>query len=286
LPATHPYIPRIGFVFDFDSTLASDTIDAVCAAWGMDREEWEERYNSQMGENWDGILKRGLALIECGRDRDDPMTRDFFGRAANEIDIFEGVDKLPARLSDAARAILPEIEVELVVLSSGYIEMIERTVVEDLFDRTWAGGFYFDKDDRATGLKRIIGHPEKARYIEAYAKGLDLDHANEPRVDDPDFSERDMHVPFDQLVYVGDGLSDLEAFAFVANRGGIAIAIDKSAQRGDGQFDHAGQQTSDERVDDIAGPDYSEGSELLECLCHAATSAASRAAIRRFGKGE
>lgn len=281
MPATHPYIPRIAFIFDFDSTLASDTVDAMCAAWGLDRDEWEDAYNSQMGDNWDGILKRGASLIACGNDRDDPVTRDFFGRAANEIGIFEGVEKLPARLSKAARNVLPEVEVEMVVLSSGYIEMIERTVVEDLFDKTWAGGFHFDKDGRAIGMKRIIGHPEKARYIEAYAKGLDLDAANEPRVDDPDFAEHDMRVPFDQLVYVGDGLSDLEAFALVANRGGTAIAIDKS-----GAFDHEGQQTSDERVDDLAPPDYSDGSELLDCLCHAASSAASRAAIRRYGKGE
>ncbi len=281
MPATHPYIPRVAFIFDFDSTLACDTIDAMCAAWGMDRENWEERYNSNMGDNWDGILKRGMSLIECGKDRDEPLTREFFGRAADRIDIFEGVEHLPARLSEAARNVLPEIELELVVLSSGYIEMIERTVVEDLFDKTWAGGFHFDAEDRAIGMKRIIGHPEKARYLEAYAKGLDLDHANEPRVDDPDFAEHDMHVPFDQLIYVGDGLSDLEAFAFVANRGGIAIAIDESAK-----FDHSDQQTSDERVDNLAAPDYSEGSELLECLLHAARGAASRAAIRRFGKGE
>jgi len=281
LPATHPYIPRIAFIFDFDSTLASDTIDAMCRAWGMDREEWEERFESQLGDNWDGIIKRAAALIACGEDRDEPLTREFFGRAANEITIFDGVDTLPATLSEAARGVLPEIEVELVVLSSGYIEMIERTVVEDLFDKTWAGGFNFDETDRATGMKRIIGHPEKARYIEAYAKGLDLDAANEPRVDDPDFAEHDMHVPFDQLVYIGDGLSDLEAFASVANRGGIAIAIDKTSR-----FDHEDQQTSDERVDNLAPPDYSEGSELLDCLCHAARSAASRAAIRRYGKGE
>lgn len=281
MPATHPYIPRVTFIFDFDSTLASDTIDAMCRVWDMPREEWEERYNAHMGDNWDGILKRSHALIECGQQRGEPLTREFFGKAAREIEIFAGVEQLPARLSEAARSILPEIEVELVVLSSGYIEMIERTIVEDLFDKTWAGSFHFDGEEHARGLKRIIGHPEKARYIEAYAKGLDLDHANEPRVDDPDFAEHDMHVPFDQLIYVGDGLSDLEAFAFVANRGGIAIAIDESSK-----FDHSGQQTSDERVDNLAVPDYSEGSELLQCLRHAATSAAARAAIRQFGKGE
>ena len=61
-------------------------------------------------------------------------------------------------------------------------------------------------------MKRIIAHPAKARYVEAHAKGLSLDTANEPKVDDPDFDEMKMHVPLDQIGYVGDGLSDLDAF--------------------------------------------------------------------------
>lgn len=281
MAATHPYIPRLSLIFDFDKTLATDTIDGMCAVWGLERAEFEERFLEPLGDNWDGILKRGRACINCGRALDQPLTRDFFKRAAAKLSLYDGVRKLPGRLRDVAAEVDPELEVELVVLSSGYIEMIEQTEVDDLFDRTWAGGFHFDENDYAVGLKRIIGHPEKARYIEAYAKGLDLDHANEPKVDDPDFSEEDMHVPFDQLCYVGDGLSDLEAFAFATNHGGLAIAIDKSAQ-----FDHSGQQTSDERVDNLASPDYSEGSQLLESLKHAVRSAASRASIRKLSQGE
>lgn len=286
MPATHPYIPRIAFIFDFDKTLASDTIDGMCAVWGLSREEWEERFHDPLGDNWDGILKRGLACIHAGRELGQPLTRDFFDRAARELTLYDGVRELPGRLREAASELLPDAEVEMVVLSSGYIEMIERTDVDQLFDKTWAGGFHFDENGEAVWMKRLLGHPEKARYIEAYAKGLDLDTANEPRVDDPGFSEMDMRVPFDQLAYIGDGLSDLEAFGFVTNHGGLAIAIDKSAQSGSGDFDYSDQQTTDERVDNLASPDFSEGTPLLESLCNAARSAASRAAIRKFSEGE
>lgn len=286
MPATHPYIPRAALIFDFDNTLASDTIDAMCAVWGLSREEWSGRFLEPLGDNWDGILKRGHACIAAGEALGKPLTRDFFAEAAQNIEIYEGVRELPERMREIAARTNEDIEVELVVLSSGYVEMIEHTKVYDLFDRTWAGSFYFDEDERGRGLKRVLGHPEKARYIEAYAKGLPLDVANEPRVDDPDFEEYDMHCPFDQLAYVGDGLSDLEAFSFVTNNGGLAIAIDKSARREGGGFDHAGQQTSDERVDNLAAPDYSEGSGLLRSLEHAVASAAARCEMRRLGQGE
>ncbi len=279
MPATHPYIPRIACIFDFDRTLASDTIDGLCAEWGISRQEWEDRYEQPLGDNWDGILKRGQACIDCGEERGTPLTRAFFTRAARHLQLYDGVGQLRDKLNAAVSEILDEAEVELIVLSSGFSEMIEDTMIDTWFDKTWAGSFHFGEDGIARGMKRIIGHPEKALYIEAYAKGLDLDSANEPKTDDPDFLEEDMHVPFDQLIYVGDGASDLDSFGFVTNHGGLAIAIDRSAS-----FQHVDQQTKDERVDNVASPDYSDGSELLETLCHAVRSAASRAAMRKFAQ--
>ena len=282
MPATHPYIPRIAVIFDFDRTLATDTIDALCAAWGLEREEWETRYCDPLGDGWDGILKRGHALIQCGRDRGEPLCDAFFEKAAKEIELYPGVEELRERLEEVAQQVLKEIELELVVLSSGYIDLIERTPISDHFDRLWAGDFHSDEETgEAITVKRIIGHPEKALYIESYAKGLDLDAANAPQTQAPDFDSEDMRVPFDQLVYVGDGLSDLDSFEFVGSRGGLALAVSEGEE-----FEQAADQTKGERVENLAPPDYSAGSELLTSLKHAVRSAASRAALRKQGKGE
>lgn len=281
MPATHPYIPRVAVIFDFDETLASDSIDALCAAWGIDRGEWEDRYFEPLGDGWDKIIKRAQALLDCGRDRDVPLTADHFEQAAKEIDLYPGVTDLKRRLTACAQEVLDELEVELVVLSSGYVEVIERTAVKDTFDHIWASSFHGEREGGEVRLKRIISHPEKARYVEAFAKGLDLDSADEPRTNVPDFDPQKMHVPLDQIVYLGDGLSDLATFEFVGHHGGLSIAISE----GD-KFAYAKDQTETERVDDLAPPDYSEGGELLEALYHAVRSAASRAALRKLGSGE
>ena len=281
MPATHPYIPRVTAVFDFDRTLASDTIDAMCAAWGLEREQWERDYSDPLGEHWDDIIKRGWALIECGRDRGDPLTLDFFERAAGKIELYPGVTDLKRRLSDKAKAFHEEIEVELVVLSSGFTEIIERTEVEQRFDTTWAGSFHYDENGEALTMKRIVSHPAKALYLEALAKGLDIDTANAPEVDRPDFKPENMHVPFDQLIYVGDGLSDLDSFDFVSSNGGLALAVSKSAR-----FEQADEQTRSERVENLAPPDFSPDAELFRSLAFAVESAAARAALRSLGEGE
>ena len=281
MTATNPYIPRIGVLMDFDRTLASDTIDALCAEWDISREEWEERYNEPLGKGWDDILKRSWALIQCGRDRGRPLSLDFFEAAAGHLDIYRDAADLPERLKRAARDVHDDVEVETIILSSGYAEMIKHTSVAKTFDRLWAGTFYFRGDGEAIAAKRIISHGQKARYLEAYAKGLDLDAANEPETDSTDLSPDDMHVPLDQMIYVGDGLSDLKAFRFVTGSGGLAIAVDE-----DHSFAHEDSQTAQQRVENLAPPDYDEGGEMLESLKLAVTSAAARVAIRARGRGE
>ena len=281
MAATHPYIPRIGVVMDFDKTLASDTIEALCAAWGITRREWEAQFSEPLGNGWDGILRRSLALIHCGRAQDEPLSLAFFERAAGQIELYEGVTDLPGRLREAARDVHEEASVECVVLSSGYAEMIKHTAIAEAFDLVWAGTCHFDAHGTAIAVKRIISHGQKARYLAAYAKGLDVDAANEPRTDAKGFDEFDMHVPFDQLIYVGDGLSDLKAFQFVTNHGGIAIAIDK-----DHQFDHEDEQLHNQRVDNLCPADYQPGSELVQSLEFAVKSAAARMAIRALSRGE
>ncbi len=282
MPATHPYIPRVSVIFDFDRTLATDTIDGFCATWGIEREEWQKQYCEPLGDGWDGILKRGQGLIECGRDRGQPLSDAFFDNAANNIELYDGVRELRGHLEEAAKEVLDEMEVELVVLSSGFIEVIERTPVANIFNRLWAGGFHSNEETgEVVTVKRIIGHPEKALYIESYAKGLDLDAANAPQTHAPDFDPQDMRVPFDQLIYVGDGQSDLLSFEFVSDHGGLALAVSKGSE-----FGQEGQQTESERIENLAPPDYSAGSEMLESLCCAVRSAAFRAALRKMGAGE
>ena len=281
MPATHPFVPRVSVIFDFDRTLATDTVEALCCAWGISREEWEKRYLEPLGNGWDSIIQRCWALIECGRDLGQPLSRDLFDKAAGEIELYPDVTYLKQRLTRAAQEIEEGLEVELAVLSSGFIEIIERTPVAEVFDLVWAGSFHFDEDGCAQHVKRIIGHAEKALYIESYAKGLDLESASEPQTDSPDFDPQDMYVPFDQVIYVGDGVSDLQAFGFVAAHGGLALAVNKSAT-----FEHVKEQTAGQRVENLAPPDYRPDAEMFRSLCHAVRSAASRAALRRLGEGQ
>ena len=281
MPATRPYIPRVLIAFDFDRTLATDSITAVLDLYGIGRADWDREFDGQLGDGWDDIIRRGQALIQLGNARGEPLTRERMREAAAGVRLYDGVLEMPDHLRGVARDIHPEIEVEFVVLSSGYAEIIGATQIARAFDRIFASGFHFDGDGRAVCIKRIIGHPEKALYLEALGKTNSIDGANAPQSAKRDVVEHERYAPFDQMIYLGDGASDLPAFAFMKSSGGQAIAIAK-----DDVFDSADQQTRSQRVDNLAPPDYSAGGELLISLEHAVRACASRIALRALGHGE
>ena len=281
MPSTRPFIPRILLAFDFDGTLASDSIDAVLELYGLARADWDRDFVDALGDGWDAIMRRGQALIDLGKARDRPLTRALMREGAARVRLFDGVLDMPAHLRELARGVHPAIEVEFIVLSCGFDEIIGATEIGRVFDRSFASAFHYDGDDGAVCMKRIIGHPEKALYLEAIAKDLDVSGANAPESAGKDIDEHEHHVPFDQMIYVGDGGSDLHAFGFIRASGGLSIAIDK-----DEVFDHADQQLPAQRVDNLARPDYSQGTELLQSLEHAVQACASRIALRAAGQGE
>ena len=280
MPSTRPYLPRIGLVFDFDKTLASDSVDAITAVLGLERSEWEQRYKVPLGQGWDDILIRGQALILAGRDVGRPLTPDVLREAARRIKLYPGVLEMPDRLRAVAREVHDDVECAFAVLSSGFAEIINETTVPDRFDRVWAGSFHFEHG-QAVCVKRIIKHPQKALYLRAYAEGLDPEATNAPGTSGRVVPEHDMHVLLDQMIYVGDGDSDLEAFGFLENAGGLTIAIEDGPR-----FDSAEQQSADQRVDNLAPSDYSAGSELLASLSLAVRACAARVALRARGRGQ
>ena len=281
MPATRPYIPRILLAFDFDRTLATDSVDAICAEYGIPRDDWHARFRAPLGDGWDDIVLRGQSLLEMASDAGRPLTQEVMDACAVRLRAYEGVTEMPARLRAEVAEVTEGVALEFVVLSSGFDEIIAPTAIARAFDRTLASGFHAGEGGVFTCVKRVISHPQKALYLEALGKGAPLDGSNAPEAAGHPVDEHDRHVPFDQMIYVGDGASDLQAFGFLEGAGGLCVAIDK-----DHEFGAADQQSLAQRVEDLAPPDYSDGGELMASLRHAVRACAHRIALRRMGRGE
>ena len=284
--ATQPFHNRIALVFDFDETLAPDTFTALLERCDIDPENFHKtRVKPLLEMGWDKKLARFHCLIEDSQQNDAlKITLDTFKEVGQNLELYPDAEKMFGRVRDWAREILPDIEVEFYLLTAGMLEIPRATTIAEEFRVLWGGELHFDDKNELAFVKRTVSYPDKIRYILKLCKGMDID---DPKITDDVYRfvpEEQWHLPLSQLIYVGDGDSDMPAFAYLKDHEGLAIGVfqGQSAEDWEGYED----MHDDRRVQNLAESDYREGSELMQSLKLAVESVAKQIALRRLSQNE
>jgi hypothetical protein len=145
--------------------------------------------------------------------------------------------------------------VEHYVISSGLREIIEGSGISGAFKEIYASEFYYDETGKPVWPKLAVNFTAKTQFVYRINKGV-LDVSDDKTLNDsmPDDSKR---VPFTNMVYIGDGLSDVPCMKMMRAYGGQAIAVYQESNR-------AGVEDllAKGRVDFIFPADYREGTAL------------------------
>jgi hypothetical protein len=118
----------------------------------------------------------------------------------------------------------------------------------------------------------------------AMAKGLTAAGTNEPQDVYRHFSGEDMHVPFDQIVYVGDGASDMPTSALMHQHG--ASPGRDQARRRPGRLEWVRTHVGGASGTEPGTGDVRRSSELLRSMLLCVESIARKVELRRLGRGE
>lgn len=284
-PAVHN---RIALVFDFDKTLAPDSFAALLKHCGYDPEAFQEKKIAPLLENnWDKKLARFYVLADESRRRDDlSITAETFAEVGRNLELYPEVEEMFDRVVGYAQDIIPDIEVEFYLLTAGMLEIPRATSIADRFRTMWGGELYFDEeDDELTFIKNTVSYPDKIRYILKLCKGMEIDH---PKITQDVYREipsEEWHLPINQLIYVGDGDSDMPVFAYLVEHEGLAIGVFKS--EGVSGWEGYEDIHEDQRVvENLAAADYGEDSELMRSIKLSVESICKEIALRQKGKGE
>lgn len=284
--ATNPLIKRIAIVFDFDETLAPDTYTALLEHCGLDAETFEaEKVQPLLDDGWDKKLARFYVLMQEAARRDDlDLTAETFTEVGKNLSLYPEVETMFDRVIGYAQDILPDVEVEFYLLTAGVLEIPRATSISDRFRTLWGGDLYFDDDGNLAFVKQVVTYADKIRYLLKLCKGMDID---EPQIKQDvyrDVAPEEWYVPLSQVVYVGDGDSDMPVFAYLTEHEGLAIGVfasdDVTGWEGYEEI-HGGQ-----RVQNLASADYQEGSELMESLRLAVESICKQIVLREMSEGE
>ena len=248
--------PIIALLYDFDKTLCTTDMQnyAFIPALGMTPAEFWSLANSFGRENhMDGLLAYMYTMIAECRRRGLRLDRDFLIRCGHSIQLFPGVTEWFARINAFGES--QGVEIEHYVLSSGLKEIIEGSGICHEFKKVYACEFLYDAEGLASWPKLDVNFTNKTQFIYRINKGV-LDVSDDRTLNSsmPDDSKR---IPFTNMVYIGDGLSDVPCMKMMRSYGGQAIAVYQDSNR-----QGVEELLSRRRVDFIFPADYREGTDL------------------------
>ena len=250
--------PIIAFLYDFDKTLCTTDMQnyAFIPSLGMTPAEfWAEANGFGRQNRIDGILAYMYIMLREAERKKLPFTREDLVEKGRQIELFPGVESWFSRINAFGEA--QGVRVEHYVISSGLREIIEGSSISHEFKEIYASEFYYDETGRPVWPKLAVNFTAKTQFVYRINKGV-LDVSDDKTLNDsmPDDSKR---VPFPNMIYMGDGLSDVPCMKMMRAYGGQAIAVYQDANRTGVE-----ELLAKKRVDFIFPADYREGRALEE----------------------
>lgn len=248
--------PIVAIMYDFDKTLCTKDMQdfGFIPMLKMEpRDFWAKANGFGRDEEMDGILAYMYTMIvECNR-LGLPLTRERLNENGRAIELFPGVREWFERVNLYGAA--QGVQVEHYVISSGLKEIIEGSGIADKFTKIFACEFLYDADGIALWPKTAVNYTNKTQFVYRINKGvLDISNDIDLNRSMPDDSKR---VPFTNMIYIGDGLSDVPCMKMMKAYGGTAIAVYQ-----DGNREKVEELLRKDRVDFIFPADYSENRGL------------------------
>jgi len=249
----------MAILYDFDGTIAPGNMqeyDFIPAIGVTPDVFWAESQELARKGDADTILAYMRLMLEKAKAAGVRVTHESFRAFGSTVELFPGVEGWFSRVNEYALS--KGVGVKHFVISSGLREMIEGTKVSGEFERIFASGFMYDEHGDAVWPALAVNYTTKTQFLFRINKGslevYDNSTINKrmPREERP--------LPFSNMVYIGDGETDVPCFRLMEDEGGTAIAVYRPR---DAESEAIAEGIlSEGRVSLIAAADYREGSSL------------------------
>jgi hypothetical protein len=252
----------IGLIYDYDQTLSPNYMqdEVLFPRFGINPAQfWKKSRELVDTEGYDGELAYLKALLDyLALDR--PTNAELSALGAN-LKFYPGLPalfaELSASLTDQHRML--GIKVEHYIVSSGLKALLDGSELAPHVKKIFGCEFGEDSDGRISFPKRVISHTTKTQFLFRINKGM-----LEPNEDVNDHMAPELRpIPFQNMIYVGDGPTDVPCFTLMKKYGGHGIAVYNPNEPSRASFKKCYQLSAlADRVKHIAPADYRPGSHL------------------------
>jgi phosphoserine phosphatase len=267
--------PRVVFAYDFDGTLAPGNMQDhafIPDELGMDRQAfWREVNQLARAQRGDEILAYMHLMLARAREKGLELNLESWRRRGVTLPLFPGVEGWFERQN--ARAAALDIDLRHFVISSGNRELIEGSPIAKYFERIYASAFMFNAEEEAIGVALGVNYTSKTQYLFRINKWT-LDEWDSVAINRAQEKE-ERPVPFDRIVFFGDGFTDVPIMRTVTDQGGYSVAV---YEPGNQRSEAAAVGLRREGRARLAGPaDYSQDAPLDELMGAVLAEIAARA---------
>ena len=246
--------PIIAIIYDFDKTLCDQDMQNYSFIPNLNmtpQEFWGEIGEFSKSENMEAILSYLYYMVKKSDEKGVPMTREYLKSLGKDVNLFPGVNEWFTRINHYAKE--HGAIVEHYVVSSGIKDIICNTEIANEFKAVYACDFYYDENDKAVWPKMAINFTSKTQYLYKINKGI-LDETDSTEVNKKYKTKR---IPFRNMIYIGDGLTDIPCMTMLKKEGGKSIGIYTAANK-----ERVQQFLVEDRINYVCPANYRENSYL------------------------
>lgn len=209
----------MAIIYDFDKTLSPKDMQEfhLYKELGLEKpaDLWIKSNEISNKYKMDKILAYMMVI----KNLYPSLTKEKLIDEGKYIKLFKGVDTWFERINLYGKE--NDVEVEHYIISSGLKLMIEGTSIAKEFKRIYACDYAFDKN--GIWASRVVNYTTKTQCIFRINKGV-LDWMNDEDLN-RSTPEEEKRIPYSNMVYIGDGFTDVPCMKIVSQFGGNTIAV-------------------------------------------------------------
>lgn len=272
----------IALIFDFDDTLAPDSTSGFLADIGVDVQRfWKDQVDPLLfQQDWDPVPAYLYQMIELSKSQaHGTITQDRLENWGRRLPLHAGVETLFARLRAMVKEQHPQVQLEFYLISSGIGDVVRHTAIAHEFTDIWASEFVYDAQGGGIQFpKRVVSFTDKTRYLFHIQKGIiGTGSRNKPFEVNKKIAQDKLRIPFEQMIFVGDGYTDIPCFSLIRRSGGVAFGVWDPKHRE--KRSRAWGFIQEGRVSNLNQARYDEEAELYQWLEEAVESLAGRISL-------
>jgi len=212
------------------------------------------------------------------------FTRSAFHKWGRQLTFYPGATKIFQTLHNHAEEFSQRknvnIEIEFYVISTGIGDILESTRIRKHFTQVWASNFHYSDDGEIAFPKNVVSFTDKTRYLFHISKGIIGEKfSGKPFEVNRKLPPEKYRIPFNRMIFVGDGFTDVPCFSMIQKNGGIAIGVYDRDKRE--KWGKAWGFLEDGRVSNLAAANYRKGSGLYDSLIMAVESICDKIALSK-----